>query len=78
MFRHSVPDIHRDLGEIRYHAYMMLLRHVCLRRTQVTRVRSRERLRLTQVRFGRSREDPKGNIATLRWNDFSSNGNSVT
>ena len=49
----------------------MLLRHAGVRLTRITRVRSRQGLRPTQVTYVRSREDPEGNIATLRWNDFS-------
>ena len=41
-----------DVGEIGEHGYVMLLRHAVLPLTQVTHVRSRE--------------DPKGNVVTLR------------
>ena len=33
---------------------------------------------LTQVTHVRCRGGRKGNVATVRWNDFGSNGNSVT
>ena len=41
-----------DVGEIGYHGYVMLLPHAALPLIEVTHVRSRE--------------DPKGNVVTLR------------
>ena len=55
---------YRDLGEIGVHGYIMLLRDAALPLSQVTDVISRQ--------------DPKGNIATIRWNGFCPNGNLVT
>ena len=53
-----------DLAEVGKHDYTTLLRDAALLPTQVT--------------HARSREDPKGNVATLRWNDFGPNGNLIT
>ena len=55
-----------DLGEIGLHGYTMFLRDAALP------------LSIAQVCHVRSREDPKGSIATLRWNDLGLNGNPTT